>query len=52
MRTRGFAGEVLLTKRSVWVRLPIASPRDWFSWFVWSSEPRVPNQDPFVRFAE
>jgi hypothetical protein len=45
-----FAGEVRLTKRPEWVRPAIASPRHWFSWFVWSSEPRAPNQDPFLRF--
>jgi hypothetical protein len=46
-----FAGEVRLTKRPEWVRLAIASPRHWFSWFVWSSEPRAPSEDPFLRFA-
>ena len=46
-----FAGEVRLTKRPEWVRPAIASPRHWFSWFVWSSEPRAPSQDPFLRFA-
>src|SRR4029077_20779309 len=46
-----FAGEVRLTKRPEWVRPAIASPRHWFSWFVWSSEPRPPSQDPFLRFA-
>jgi hypothetical protein len=46
-----FAGEVRLTKRPEWVRPAIASPRHWFSWFVWSSEPRAPAQDPFLRFA-
>src|SRR5580698_7449810 len=46
-----FAGEVRLTKRPKWVRPAIASPRHWFSWFVWSSEPREPAQDPFLRFA-
>ena len=46
-----FAGEVRLTKRPEWVRPTIASPRHWFSWFVWSSEPRAPAQDPFLRFA-
>ena len=46
-----FAGEVRLTKRPQWVRPAIASPRHWFSWFVWSSEPRAPAQDPFLRFA-
>ena len=46
-----FAGEVRLTKRPEWVRPAIASPRHWFSWFVWSSEPRAPGQDPFLRFA-
>jgi hypothetical protein len=46
-----FAGEVRLTKRPEWVRPAIASPRHWFSWFVWSSEPRAPTQDPFLRFA-
>ena len=46
-----FAGEVRLTKRPVWVRPAIASPRHWFSWFVWSPEPRAPTQDPFLRFA-
>jgi hypothetical protein len=45
------AGEVRLTKRPEWVRPAIASPRHWFSWFVWSSEPRPPSQDPFLRFA-
>jgi hypothetical protein len=47
-----FAGEVVLTKRPVWVRPPIASPRHWFSWFVWSPKPRLPDRDPFLRFAE
>ncbi|HEY4808726.1 MAG TPA: hypothetical protein VIH81_13435 [Roseiarcus sp.] len=46
-----FAGEVALTKRPVWVRPPIASPRHWFSWFVWSPEPRPAGRDPFLRFA-
>ncbi len=46
-----FAGEVRLTKRPVWVRPAIASPRHWFSWFVWSLKPRAPSQDPFLRFA-
>jgi hypothetical protein len=46
-----FAGEVRLTKRPEWVRPAIASPRHWFSWFVWSSEPREQGQDPFLRFA-
>jgi hypothetical protein len=46
-----FAGEVRLTKRPEWVRPAIASPRHWFSCFVWSSEPRAPSQDPFLRFA-
>ena len=46
-----FAGEVRLTKRPEWVRPAIASPRHWFSWFVWSSGPRAPGQDPFLRFA-
>jgi hypothetical protein len=46
-----FAGEVRLTKRPEWVRPAIASPRHWFSWFVWSPEPRAPGQDPFLRFA-
>ena len=46
-----FAGEVRLTKRPEWVRPAIASPRHWFSWFVWSSEPRPAGQDPFLRFA-
>jgi hypothetical protein len=46
-----FAGEVRLTKRPEWVRPAIASPRHWFSWFDWSSEPRAPAQDPFLRFA-
>ena len=46
-----FAGEVRLTKRPEWVRPAIASPRHWFSWFVWSSEPRAPTQDTFLRFA-
>jgi hypothetical protein len=46
-----FAGEVRLTKRPEWVRPAIASPRHWFSWFIWSSEPRQPSQDPFLRFA-
>jgi hypothetical protein len=46
-----FAGEVRLTKRPVWVRPTIASPRHWFSWFVWSPEPRAPDRDPFLRFA-
>ena len=46
-----FAGEVRLTKRPEWVRPAIASPRHWFSWFVWSSEPRATGQDPFLRFA-
>jgi hypothetical protein len=46
-----FAGEVRLTKRPVWVRPPIASPRHWFSWFFWSPAPRAPDRDPFLRFA-
>jgi hypothetical protein len=46
-----FAGEVRLTKRPEWVRR-LASPRHWFSWFVWSSEPRAAGQDPFRRFAD
>jgi hypothetical protein len=46
-----FAGEVRLTKRPEWVRPAIASPRHWFSWFIWSSKPRPPSQDPFLRFA-
>jgi hypothetical protein len=46
-----FAGEVRLTKRPEWVRPAIASPRHCFSWFVWSSKPRAPGQDPFLRFA-
>jgi hypothetical protein len=46
-----FAGEVRLTKRPVWVRPPIASPRHWFSWFVWSPKPRASDRDPFLRFA-
>ena len=46
-----FTGEVRLTKRPEWVRPAIASPRHWFSWFVWSSEPRASGQDPFLRFA-
>jgi hypothetical protein len=45
-----FGGEVRLTKRPVWVRPPIASPRHWFSWFVWSPEPRASQRDPFLRF--
>jgi hypothetical protein len=45
-----FAGEVRLTKRPEWVRPAIASPRHWFSWFVWSPEPRA-CRDPFLRFA-
>jgi hypothetical protein len=46
-----FAGEVRLTKRPEWVRPAIASPRHWFSWFVWSWEPRAAGQDPYLRFA-
>jgi hypothetical protein len=46
-----FAGEVRLTKRPEWVRPAIASPRHWFSWFVWSPEPRATEQDPFLRFS-
>jgi hypothetical protein len=46
-----FPGEVRLTKRPEWIRPAIASPRHWFSWFVWSPEPRAPGQDPFLRFA-
>jgi len=46
-----FAGEVVLTKRPIWVRPVIKSPRHWFSWYVWSPEPRAPNRDPFLRFA-
>jgi hypothetical protein len=46
-----FAGEMRLTKRPVWVRPAIASPRHWFSWFFWSSEPRTSDRDPFLRFA-
>jgi hypothetical protein len=45
-----FAGEVRLTKRPEWVRPAIASPRHWFSWFIWSPEPRA-SRDPFLRFA-
>jgi hypothetical protein len=44
-----FAGEV--PKRPDRVRPAIASPRRWFSWFVWASKPRPPSQDPFLRFA-
>jgi hypothetical protein len=47
-----FAGEVRLTKRPEWVRPAIASPRYWFSLFVWSSEPRAAGQGPFLRFAD
>jgi hypothetical protein len=46
-----FAGEIHLTKRPEWVRPATASPRHWFSWFVWSSEPRSPGVDAFLRFA-
>ena len=46
-----FAGEVRLTKRPEWVRPAIASPRHWFSWFVWSPESRASDRDPFLRFA-
>jgi hypothetical protein len=46
-----FAGEVRLTNRPVWVRPMIASPRHWFSWFVWLPEPRSPGRDAFLRFS-
>jgi hypothetical protein len=46
-----FAGEVRLTKRPEWVRPAIASPRHWFSWFVWLPEPRGSRVDPFLRFS-
>jgi hypothetical protein len=46
-----FLGEVALTKRPVWMRPVTKSPRHWFSWFVWSPEPRPPGQDAFLRFA-
>jgi hypothetical protein len=46
-----FAGEVRLIRRPEWVRPAIASPRHWFSWFVWSPEPRASDRDPFLRFA-
>jgi hypothetical protein len=46
-----FLGEIALTKRPVWVRPVTKSPRHWFSWFVWSPEPRAPGQDAFLRFA-
>lgn len=46
-----FAGEVRLTKRPEWVRPAIASPRHWFSWFVWAPGRRADGRDPFLRFA-
>jgi DNA polymerase-1 len=46
-----FAGEVRLTKRPEWVRPAIASPRHWFSWFMWSGQPRAEGQPPFLWFA-
>jgi hypothetical protein len=46
-----FAGEIRLTKRPEWVRPAIASPRHWFSWFVWSPEPRAAGIDAFLRLA-
>jgi hypothetical protein len=46
-----FTGEVALTKRPVWVRPATKSPRHWFSWFVWSPEPRLEGRDAFLRFA-
>jgi hypothetical protein len=46
-----FAGEVRLTKRPVWVRPVIASPRHWFSWFCWDYRPRLQGREPFLRFA-
>ena len=46
-----FAGEVALSRRPVWVRPVTSSPRHWFSWFVWSPEPRTPQQASFLRFA-
>jgi hypothetical protein len=46
-----FAGEVRLTKRPVWVRPVIKAPRHYFSWLIWSPEPRPPGQDAFLRFA-
>jgi hypothetical protein len=47
-----FAGEVVLTKRPIWVRPVIKSPRHWFSWYVWSAVPRASDRDPFLRFAK
>jgi hypothetical protein len=46
-----FLGEVNLTKRPVWVRPVKKSPRHWFSFFIWSPQPRPPGQDAFLRFA-
>jgi hypothetical protein len=46
-----FSGEVVLTKRPIWVRPVIKSPRHWFSWYVWSPAPRASDRDPFLRFA-
>ena len=50
-RTRGSLVKYGLPSGPELVRPAIASPRHWFSWFVWSSEPRAPTQDPFLRFA-
>jgi hypothetical protein len=46
-----FAGEVVLTKRPIWVRPVVKSPRHWFSWYVWSPASRASDRDPFLRFA-
>jgi hypothetical protein len=46
-----FFGEAALTRRPVWVRPATKSPRHWFSWFVWSPEPRPEGRDAFLRFA-
>jgi hypothetical protein len=48
---RRFAGEIALSRRPVWIRPAIASPRHWFSWFIFSPEPRAPGQDAFLPFA-
>jgi hypothetical protein len=45
-----FAGEVRLTKRPVWIRPMIASPRHNYSWFIWAPQPRTEGRDVFLRF--
>jgi hypothetical protein len=45
-----FAGEARLTKRPIWVRPVKKSPRIYYSWFVWSPDPRAEGQEPFMRF--